>query len=846
MALRAFSLRSLARASAAVAVLALLAGPAIALTDTEVMEKIRIFARSGNMARWATDNRSELTPEFLEAARRLSSEAAQQGAFPFARTARLLVSFGLMANGDRRGGLDAYVDALDIDLQPADSIPAYQAVRNEAKTAIGRANSLPADDIAFHAQVIAADASYWASTIKDLKPTVRQTWENNTLVDLVDALKAAKPQSNPLLVERLISLSAAVIQEARSGFAFGGDEKRRVAYLKQIVGPIERLVPADFSYARIPGKSWRDSTRTASVLADLSYAYGNAQIGAARLKFGSKTAEQHGDIPHWANLTFQRYGAETARSGSGAQVIELRSSLRAASQTLRTTYASRAGRLWAANTADLLFAQLLRDELTSGGVKSGPAFEYIEALKARLLLDQLKRRYAPLATMASLSTSDDLERRLLSFPECKSKRDDMMLREMMLASRVAIGGAISSGDEVQIVGQIEQLYRGARAGFDGIAVPASLVDIQNALSADEAIIEYFIPFHRSHPAMDLWVLVITKDRTALIPIPLEPMLGKSGFVGRMSIDSCPAIDSSPLTDAVAVFRTKLQSTDEVASRGYLRGFHQLFIQPIIDAGFDPAKFRQWVVIPHGPLHYIPFAALIDGQNRFLIQNTAVSISPSASVWLHQQLTKRGQPKTVVGLFAPALQTAGLPALPSAAREIETIVNRFPASKEFLVSGTGANLQRLKDLASHADLLHVSSHGDFPERNSIDFHAILLSGEGADHRLTPRDVRSINLSSTSLVVLAVCNGGLYSVGPSDEPYGLMPAFLLAGATNVMGTLWPLEDDFGRRFVRRFYSHVSNRGPANALRQTMLNFIEEGELVRRWSGFVIVGPGRPFVQ
>src|SRR4051794_34100786 len=99
MALRAFSLRSLARTSAVVAILALLASPAIALTDSEVIAKIRIFARSDDMAKWATVNRAELTPEFLAAARRLSSEAAQQGAFPFARTAKLLVSFGLMANG---------------------------------------------------------------------------------------------------------------------------------------------------------------------------------------------------------------------------------------------------------------------------------------------------------------------------------------------------------------------------------------------------------------------------------------------------------------------------------------------------------------------------------------------------------------------------------------------------------------------------------------------------------------------------------------------------------------------------------------------------------------------------
>ena len=61
------------------------------------------------------------------------------------------------------------------------------------------------------------------------------------------------------------------------------------------------------------------------------------------------------------------------------------------------------------------------------------------------------------------------------------------------------------------------------------------------------------------------------------------------------------------------------------------------------------------------------------------------------------------------------------------------------------------------------------------------------------------------------MLVICNSGLYNVGPSDEPYGLVPAFLVAGATNVLGTLWPIEDDFGRRFVARFYDHFSGEGP-----------------------------------
>src|SRR5262249_48402460 len=107
-----------------------------------------------------------------------------------------------------------------------------------------------------------------------------------------------------------------------------------------------------------------------------------------------------------------------------------------------------------------------------------------------------------------------------------------------------------------------------------------------------------------------------------------------------------------------------------------------------------------------------------------------------------------------------------------------------------------------------------------------------------------EVRRLNLASTRLVVLSVCNGGLYRMGPADEPYGLVPAFLLAGAQNVMATLWPVDDQFGRRVTVGFFKHLLQDRPAEAHSCAFLRFIDEDELIRRWAGFVMVGPGRPF--
>ena len=83
-----------------------------------------------------------------------------------------------------------------------------------------------------------------------------------------------------------------------------------------------------------------------------------------------------------------------------------------------------------------------------------------------------------------------------------------------------------------------------------------------------------------------------------------------------------------------------------------------------------------------------------------------------------------------------------------------------------------------------------------------------------------------------------------MGPADSPFGLIPAFIEAGSQNVMGTLWPLDDQFGRDFMIEYYRHLLQDGPAKAYQKAALQFIAQDEFIRHWAAFVLVGPGRPF--
>jgi len=163
----------------------------------------------------------------------------------------------------------------------------------------------------------------------------------------------------------------------------------------------------------------------------------------------------------------------------------------------------------------------------------------------------------------------------------------------------------------------------------------------------------------------------------------------------------------------------------------------------------------------------------------------------------------------------------------------------------VLTGKQATRAALRDNLHDKSILHFATHGEFPESDAIDFHRILLAGTAEDDgRLNAEDLRQMDLHAVRLAVLSICNGGLYRFGPGDEPYGLMPVFLGAGAENVVGTLWPLEDDFGRIFMRRLYREELASRPAEALQKTASYFIGKDAQLRQWASIALVGAGRPF--
>lgn len=260
-------------------------------------------------------------------------------------------------------------------------------------------------------------------------------------------------------------------------------------------------------------------------------------------------------------------------------------------------------------------------------------------------------------------------------------------------------------------------------------------------------------------------------------------------------------------------------------RGRLQQLHARVwapVQPLL------AGCTEVVVVPHRELHYLPFAALHDGQ-RWLVESHRLSLAPSAGVWLalQQRPAPRRERALVVGVAAPGL--------PQVAHETAAVAAAFGAGAQVL-EGAAATQAALLRQAGDVDVLHLACHAQFRADNPA-FSSLQL----ADGPLTLHDLRGLRLRA-GLVVLSACETGLSRLAPGDELQGLVRTFLLAGAGSVLATLWPVDDAASAALAAHFYAALrGGERPAAALQRAQQALAADGAHPWLWGAFALHGLG-----
>ncbi|MBK9240012.1 MAG: CHAT domain-containing protein [Acidobacteria bacterium] len=231
-----------------------------------------------------------------------------------------------------------------------------------------------------------------------------------------------------------------------------------------------------------------------------------------------------------------------------------------------------------------------------------------------------------------------------------------------------------------------------------------------------------------------------------------------------------------------------------------------------------------VVVPDGPLHLLPFAALPGGHSRFLIEEHSVLVAPNVAVALRRRTAIR-RAETVLAIGNPDnARTAYpfLPDLPGANLEARMVADAFGAESQ-LLTGSEATAERVMPALANARVIHFASHA-LVNRVEPGQSALVLAG---DSTITADEIAATSLVGTQLVVLAACESAKGRLTRSG-PLGLANAFLRAGAHLVVAGYLAVDDRASLELFRRFYGHFrETENPAAALRRAQLALLRSGD-------------------
>ena len=559
----------------------------------------------------------------------------------------------------------------------------------------------------------------------------------------------------------------------------------------------------------------------------------------ARRLHAIRVAEESGDTNTWIAAVLDRYMTRRQRGANEDELRADRTSILARADALRGGLRSRLGRLWAGQQLDAAFGQLLRDVLATDDPDPREVFALSEAARARMLLDSLGGNWVP-PSRGLASELAFAERTVMAYGE--DALDGPVWDEIRLGSELALG---RSGTELQA---LEARYRDEGVGFGGVTPVFPIEDVQASLLPGELFLEYIIPHHPLHPAYGLWVLVVDHDGTRLVPIITDPTSGSQGFIGRITTDDHAPVDWSPLGQAIVSLRTAiLEDQDDDSADAALTLLHAQLVAPLEAAGVDIAGISRLTVVPHRMLHHVPFGALLDENGVRLLERTSVSTAPSAASW--SVVRRRGHQlnRHLVAFANPVFDDPELEPLPAAEREVDEVAALLSRDNVTIDvrAREDASEEAFEQHAHEAGILYLATHGAFPDAAALDLHGVVLgASDGHDGVLTANEVSRLDLGGVWTTVLSVCDGGLYRFGPGDEPLGLVPALLVAGAANVVGALWEIDDAAGRALMVRVMTSLVRDGPAEALRHAAVDMAAAGDVaVRDWAAFVVVGSGTP---
>jgi CHAT domain-containing protein len=436
------------------------------------------------------------------------------------------------------------------------------------------------------------------------------------------------------------------------------------------------------------------------------------------------------------------------------------------------------------------------------------AFAIIEQVRGRVMTDLL---------MAGVNTSPEsleTEKKIAHLRlKLMAARSDHDIRELR--------------DEIFLAEQFRSITPEISILKSNVHRTVTLKELQASLSPLEAVLEYVIDDPTSY------CVVITRENVRIVKL-----------AGKQVI--------SPLaTTYLHEVKAKRAAHDEA------RRLYDVLVNPIPEA----QSKKQVIIVRDGPLHLVPFDALVDRKDDYVVESQTVVYSPSATSFflLRTAAQSRTSTQTVLAVggipydhsnVRPSAVTRGynptaLSNLPSSRKEALVAAVAFRSRSRTLLLGENATESAFKREVNHR-VIHLAVHAianeTRPERASL----ILLPDPAHDEDgfLQASEIVQLPLK-TDLVVLSACDTAVGSLEGQEGTSTLSQAFLLAGARTVVSTLWSVEDATTLYLMKTFYGELKRKqrvpDALAAAKRNMLKTFGAKAIPYYWAGFTVEGVG-----
>lgn len=435
------------------------------------------------------------------------------------------------------------------------------------------------------------------------------------------------------------------------------------------------------------------------------------------------------------------------------------------------------------------------DVLVSQG-KNNDAFTLAEQSKARVLLDTMQAGRSSLQQSLSANEREAEEEQRLRVVSLNTQLTNELRRDKPNAPLVAKLKSEVTAARLEFEDFETRLYAShpelrVRRG----EAPIVKADELNAFLADSssALLEYVVAQNQTY------LFVVTKGLQNQADLRVYEL----------------PVKQEELTKKTEEFRQQLAGRD-LGFRPNATRLYELLLKPAQAQIGDKKKL---IIAPDNILWDLPFQALVNTNDHFVIQDAAVSYAPSLTV-LREVMNRPDSsagttPAKLLALGNPSLGTQTiskttlnlrdekLEPLPAAEQEVKALGHLYGSARSKVYVGSEAREDRVKSEAANAQILHFATHGVVNNASPMYSHLVLAeAGSNEDGLLEAWELMRMKLHA-NLAVLSACETARGRIGAGEGVIGLSWAMFIAGVPSIVVSQWKVESSGTRDLMVNFH-------------------------------------------